>query len=401
VIDVTHPDYGAVGDGVTDDYQAFRDALDSVPAEGGTVSVPAGSYYLSQSLDVDINGEFRGVPTGQSGAATLQFDDGTSGVIHSGSCDISGFDIEGAGGGTSAHGYQLRIKNRSASHLRVNGFGGHGFLLDGESYNVNEWNLTHCRAGENGLDGFHAQGSNANAGTGYHLDSRLNGGWAIADESFLGNTWISVQTVGNTAGPVTSTDANSHCAWIGVYAESGQGPSELSQQDLIIPNEHPDPINGSGIISLQSGPNALEIGRNLFQANGTEQLSGGLNTAFRLAANSSAANLADAPSYSIQPDLVDSGEYTGRYHISGFSGSSFTNYGGGIAVKEDGGSAYDGTTVIYASDDNGLFEVIEATTNGVVNFYNPSGQKVAELDSSGNLSVAGSVSENVTFWVRV
>ncbi len=184
---------------------------------------------------------------------------------------------------------------------------------------------------------------------------------------------------------------------MGVYAESGQGASELSQQDLIIPNEHAPPINGSNIIVLESGPNALSIQENLFRSNGTESLSSGLETAFRIEPDSSAASLSDAAAFSIQPDSVSTGEYTGRYHISGFSGSSFANSGGGIAVKEDGGSAFDATTILYASDDAGLFDVIVADTDGGVDFYNPSGNKIAELDENGNLSVSGSVSENVTF----
>ena len=59
---VTPQMFGAVGDGVTDDYQAFQDALDAVYAyhkeqmiadwwqSGGKLYIPAGKYYLSQPL---------------------------------------------------------------------------------------------------------------------------------------------------------------------------------------------------------------------------------------------------------------------------------------------------------------------------------------------------------------
>lgn len=40
-------DYGAVGDGVTDDYQAFVDAIAAGSDTGATVIVPDGNYYLS------------------------------------------------------------------------------------------------------------------------------------------------------------------------------------------------------------------------------------------------------------------------------------------------------------------------------------------------------------------
>ncbi len=38
--------FGAVGDGSTDDTTAFRNAIDSLPATGGTVDVPAGTYLI-------------------------------------------------------------------------------------------------------------------------------------------------------------------------------------------------------------------------------------------------------------------------------------------------------------------------------------------------------------------
>ena len=40
-------DFGAVGDGVTDDYQAFQDAISAAASTGSTVIVPDGNYYLS------------------------------------------------------------------------------------------------------------------------------------------------------------------------------------------------------------------------------------------------------------------------------------------------------------------------------------------------------------------
>jgi hypothetical protein len=40
-------DFGAVGDGVADDTSAFQAAITSLPATGGTVYVPSGTYYLS------------------------------------------------------------------------------------------------------------------------------------------------------------------------------------------------------------------------------------------------------------------------------------------------------------------------------------------------------------------
>ena len=45
-------DYGAVGDGTTDDWQAIQNAID----EGGVVAVPPGEYAISQTLVISENG---------------------------------------------------------------------------------------------------------------------------------------------------------------------------------------------------------------------------------------------------------------------------------------------------------------------------------------------------------
>lgn len=54
-LDVTHPDFGATGDGVTDDTAAVQAAFDAVPASGGirTVYFPAGTYIISAPLNLN------------------------------------------------------------------------------------------------------------------------------------------------------------------------------------------------------------------------------------------------------------------------------------------------------------------------------------------------------------
>ena len=49
IADVT--EFGAVGDGTTDDYSAIQSAIDSV-SDGGTVFFPTGTYLITQSLKV-------------------------------------------------------------------------------------------------------------------------------------------------------------------------------------------------------------------------------------------------------------------------------------------------------------------------------------------------------------
>ncbi len=51
----------ATGNGSTDDWQAFTNVIASIPASGGEVYIPAGTYYLSKTLDIQgKNIAFRG-----------------------------------------------------------------------------------------------------------------------------------------------------------------------------------------------------------------------------------------------------------------------------------------------------------------------------------------------------
>jgi hypothetical protein len=69
-------DFGAVADGVTDDAQAFKDAIAALPPEGGAVLVPSGTYLLHSRIRLDDGAVLRG----QGAANTyLQFDLGGSG----------------------------------------------------------------------------------------------------------------------------------------------------------------------------------------------------------------------------------------------------------------------------------------------------------------------------------
>ena len=49
-IPVTHPAYGAKGDGVTNDRDAIQAAIDAVPSTGGIVYFPRGTYYIGSSI---------------------------------------------------------------------------------------------------------------------------------------------------------------------------------------------------------------------------------------------------------------------------------------------------------------------------------------------------------------
>ena len=60
-------DFGAVGDGETDDSEAFQNALREAERTGGRVGIPAGRYVITQPLRITANGVgIRGAGSGQT-----------------------------------------------------------------------------------------------------------------------------------------------------------------------------------------------------------------------------------------------------------------------------------------------------------------------------------------------
>jgi len=59
-------DFGAKGDGTTDDTNAFQTAIDSATIQGGTVHIPVGNYKISQTLIVPAGVQLKGDGLGNS-----------------------------------------------------------------------------------------------------------------------------------------------------------------------------------------------------------------------------------------------------------------------------------------------------------------------------------------------
>jgi hypothetical protein len=59
-------DFGAAGDGITDDATAFLAAINTLPGEGGQILIPEGSYLLKQSLTCDKSVLFKGEGTAKT-----------------------------------------------------------------------------------------------------------------------------------------------------------------------------------------------------------------------------------------------------------------------------------------------------------------------------------------------
>lgn len=94
------------------------------------------------------------------------------------------------------------MKNRATiQRVWCGSFPGHGIAVvaDGDPEvraggNVNQWRLDRVSAYWNGHDGIHVGVSDANGGVGIDIDVASNLRWGVADWSFLGNHWLSIQS---------------------------------------------------------------------------------------------------------------------------------------------------------------------------------------------------------------
>ena len=251
-------DFGAVGDGVTDDYAAFRAALDSLPDTGGTLYVPpapAGNpagligrnYRLSNTLLIQKPVHIIGsISTGSFSkyniGSILRFDADVAGIIFN-SYNSAGNDgsnnsangsrmecigVTSAGGTAAVDGVLIRAGNIYLENvwtfsfkrdgIRIRAAVGGGGELEG---NGNLWSLQNINSELNGGNGLFVDGADSNAGTAINVNGSLNLGWGIYDSSFLGNTYIGCHTDGNTLGPYKTDGPNAANMFIGCYTETG------------------------------------------------------------------------------------------------------------------------------------------------------------------------------------
>jgi len=229
---------GAVGNDVTNDGQAFRDALafaslNANANEKATVGVivPPGNFYLgATTLELKASVRLTGQGSGTAGTkpTRLRWDANVTGIIvhrhntigatteldpaalgANGSA-ISGLWLKSDGGaavavtdGTKGHGIWLRAR-AVLSDLRIEGFPGNGIHIvtvaggsaDIEG-NANGWTVERARITACHQNGVFVDGPDVNAGMAQLIDASSNGRWGIWDSSFLGNTYVACHTSSN------------------------------------------------------------------------------------------------------------------------------------------------------------------------------------------------------------
>ncbi len=214
---------------VTDDLAGFEAALAAikaatvVPAGGGVLYIPAGKYYLSDTLNIHTPVYIVGEGTGQGFAGSLiRFGKNCNGIVFNngdthgdglGSQGTStGSKLEGiqlyggnvnangsgvitsynAGDSTTGHGVRIRTTFVALIDVFVTCFGGDGINIncDGNGGNANNFYVERCQSIYNRGHAYLVNGSDANAGV-FMCNSAIEcGGGGFIDYSFLGNTHI-------------------------------------------------------------------------------------------------------------------------------------------------------------------------------------------------------------------
>lgn len=141
VFNVKHPDFGATGDGVTDDTAALQAAHEA--AQGATLVYPPGHYIISDTLPLYSKSRYVGQVghTSSTGGVRIDMpaadaplmaskgwlDDSAGGA--SGRLRISGFTLTGNRSNTSQHGIVIRDFFTTISDVRIFQVGGHGIWM--------------------------------------------------------------------------------------------------------------------------------------------------------------------------------------------------------------------------------------------------------------------------------
>jgi hypothetical protein len=192
-------DFGAVGDGNTDDSAAFSKALQYAAANGAMVIVPAGAYGIGNTISFSSAGNVGTTWGLQCEGATLNSHIGDGGdVMLFRSADIvryfrlvGGMSIKGSG--SDGHGLHIQVAGNVPSFynfliegLSVERVGQNGGLFEG---NVFECAVENSYFQDNGKDGFQLANHNGGVISTVHFINcyfNQNGRYGLSTASFDG-----------------------------------------------------------------------------------------------------------------------------------------------------------------------------------------------------------------------
>jgi hypothetical protein len=198
---VSVKDFGAIGDGVTDDYIAIVAAINSLPAAGGKLFFPTGAYLHNTKItiakNVYITGCGNSIQSSTTGPTELIKGAGIAGngiELTADGITIEHLNYRGAVG-NSGDGFVLLGGRQTLRDVSVFTMGQDGIRIgrDGAGGNQNLWCLINIRSKSNGRNGLRIEdkisplaASDCNAGSLLHADIQSNTG----DGVYVGNTGL-------------------------------------------------------------------------------------------------------------------------------------------------------------------------------------------------------------------
>lgn len=207
---------GAKGDGSTDDIGAFRRIVNWFklnPNKGVTdLLLNPKTYYMSDSLSIDVSIRIRGLLTYAGETAKLFFPYPTKGVDipFPNTVFASSFMIY-SNGSSSTDSTQYGLKIHSVvymDHVQVESFAGTGIEISGDGgampiSNTDRSYFEGCQSRLNGIYGWKIFGGDANIIVFNNCEAVSNGAAGFYDQGFLGNTYINTHTASNSSPELT------------------------------------------------------------------------------------------------------------------------------------------------------------------------------------------------------
>lgn len=243
VVNVKDPQFGAKGDGVTDDTAAIQAALNALGAAGGTVYFPVGQYLVSSTITtpvvVRLIGEGTCITAASDGATQIIKKSTMTTpvlVISTNRSSVEAIEFEGQGGNTG-DGIQILAPRVCLRDVSVFSMGNDGIRIGSEAgaENCNLWSLQNVASKSNGRDGLRiddtaavAGSANCNAGTALHLDLQSNTGAGLYHANAQLNTFVGGAYQSNgTYGIFLSADSDYNAFF-------GGDPESNSTKDIFV-----------------------------------------------------------------------------------------------------------------------------------------------------------------------
>jgi hypothetical protein len=249
--------FGAKSDGVADNRAIINALISSLGSGGGgTIYVPVGNYYCSDSIIIEdktvyILGEVGSQMGNPSAASQFVFPSGVIGIsILRGSGNHQESVIEKislralAKNSSESHGMVLTARC-TLRDVTISNFSGHGIKIFGilPSSDCSLSILQRVRISSCTGDGLNIIGSDANQCTFIAIDTVDCGGWGIHDNSFLGNQYYNCHVNNCSQGPYFAENVNARSAFIGCYSEEGMTSSIINGYSNVVGGLHGSPVN--------------------------------------------------------------------------------------------------------------------------------------------------------------